>query len=362
MCKPLVSVIVPVYRTEKYLHECVDSILCQQYENLEIILIDDGSPDNCPQLCDAMAERHENIRVIHQDNQGLGLARNAGLAAAEGMYVLFVDSDDCLDGPQSVAWLIDAAEENHADIVQGCYRRFGKDGYSAVNHHHLHSGDYTRSVDFRFKGFYMYGHLSYAWGKLYRREFLMENQLWCKAYPFTQDKAHNIACCAYEPVYGFIDKSVYLYRKNEESVTGRYKENFIPVWTAIASDFSDFLKERQICGSYGDLIAFHMFFGSFFLVEQEITHQKHRISRAVEKLKVYGRNPLVTKAMSELSCGKWVNSIEPISWKIVIPAAALLFRLHGYRLFAAGIALLKRMKIDRRITNARYREKGKCHE
>lgn len=361
VCKPLVSVIVPVYRTEQYLQACVESILQQQYENLEIILVDDGSPDTCPKLCDALAESHKNIRVIHQENRGLGLARNTGLAAAEGAYVLFVDSDDCLDGPQSVAWLVEAAEESRADIVQGCYRRFGRDGCSAVNHHHLHPGEYTRSVDFRFKGFYMYGHLSYAWGKLYRRAFLLEHRLWCRAYPFTQDKAHNIACCACEPVYGFIDQSVYLYRKNEASVTGRYKENFISVWTAIASDFIEFLKERRICRPYGDLIAFHLFFGSFFLVEQELLHQKHGIVRAVAKLRMYGQDPLVKESMAELSRGQWVSQISPISWKIVIRLAALLFRLHGYWLFAVGIALVKKLEIDRRITKSRYSGKGEAY-
>lgn len=359
MRKPFVSVIVPVYRTAEYLQECVDSILQQLYENLEIILVDDGSPDECPKLCDALADSYENIRVIHQENQGLGMARNSGLAAAAGEYVLFVDSDDCLDGPQSVTRLVEAAVENQADIVQGCYRRFRRGWYSAVNHHHLQPGEYTRSVDFRFKGFYMYGHLSYAWGKLYRRAFLMEHQLWCGAYPFTQDKAHNIACCAYEPIYGFIEQSVYLYRENEASVTGKYKENFIPVWTAIVSDYVRFLRERHIRNSYGDLIAFHLFFGSFFLVKQELSHGKHGIARSVEKLREYGKNPLVKKAMAGLARGRWVNQISPVSWKIVIRLAALLFHLHGYWLFAAGIAALRRLQIDRRITNARYRKKAK---
>lgn len=359
MCKPLVSVIVPVYKTEEYLQVCVDSILRQDYPELEIILVDDGSPDACPKLCDRLAESHDHIRVIHQENQGLGIARNTGLAAAEGEYVLFVDSDDCLDGSQAAACLVDEAQKTHADIVQGCYRRFHDSWYSEVNHHHLRAGAYTQSADFRFKGFYMYGHLSYAWGKLYRRAFLIENELWCGAYPFTQDKAHNIACYACEPVYGFIDKSVYLYRNNEASVTGRYKENFIPVWTSIAQDFVKFLKERQIRKSYGDLVAFHLFFGSFFLVKQELSHGEHGISYAVEKLKIYGKNPLVKKAMAGLSRGRWVNQIAPVSWKIVIRLAALLFSLHGYRMFAVSIAAIRRIGVDRRITDARYRSERK---
>lgn len=91
-----ISIIVPVYKVELYLARCVDSILAQTYENLEIILIDDGSPDNCPALCDAYADRDARIKVIHQENLGLSGARNTGLDAATGDYIGFVDSDDAV--------------------------------------------------------------------------------------------------------------------------------------------------------------------------------------------------------------------------------------------------------------------------
>lgn len=91
-----ISVIVPVYKVEPYLDQCVSSIVNQTYPNLEIILVDDGSPDNCPAMCDAWAEKDQRIRVIHQQNQGGGAARNAGLGIATGEYIAFVDSDDYL--------------------------------------------------------------------------------------------------------------------------------------------------------------------------------------------------------------------------------------------------------------------------
>ena len=90
----LVSVIVPVYKVEPYLDRCVASILAQTYPNLEVILVDDGSPDNCPALCDAWAPRDARIRVIHKKNGGQSDARNVGLDAASGAYISFVDSDD----------------------------------------------------------------------------------------------------------------------------------------------------------------------------------------------------------------------------------------------------------------------------
>jgi glycosyltransferase involved in cell wall biosynthesis len=90
----LISVIIPVYNVERYLRECLDSVINQTYKNLEIILVDDGSTDNCPQICDEYAGRDDRVKVIHKQNDGAGFARNAGLDAMTGEYIAFVDSDD----------------------------------------------------------------------------------------------------------------------------------------------------------------------------------------------------------------------------------------------------------------------------
>ena len=90
----LVSIIIPVYRTQEYLQECMESVLTQDYPKLEIILVDDGSPDACPGMCDAYSSSDSRIRVIHQKNGGLGKARNAGMEVANGEYLFFLDSDD----------------------------------------------------------------------------------------------------------------------------------------------------------------------------------------------------------------------------------------------------------------------------
>ena len=94
---PEISIIVPVYKVEKYLNECIDSILAQTFTDFELILVDDGSPDNCPALCDAAAEKDSRVRVIHQQNKGLSGARNAGIDIARGNWLGFVDSDDMID-------------------------------------------------------------------------------------------------------------------------------------------------------------------------------------------------------------------------------------------------------------------------
>lgn len=115
--KPLISVIVPIYKVEEYLERCVDSILTQTYSNLEIILVDDGSPDNCGHICDKYAETDERVRVIHQENGGLPAARNAGLNVATGEYIGFVDSDDFIEAKMFEV-LLNCLLENKVDIVQ----------------------------------------------------------------------------------------------------------------------------------------------------------------------------------------------------------------------------------------------------
>ena len=89
-----VSIIIPVYKVEKYIDQCLESVTNQTYSNLEIILVDDGSPDNCPEICEQWKRRDDRIRVIHQENQGVSSARNAALKVMTGDYIMFVDPDD----------------------------------------------------------------------------------------------------------------------------------------------------------------------------------------------------------------------------------------------------------------------------
>jgi glycosyltransferase involved in cell wall biosynthesis len=113
--EPLISVIVPVYKVEEYIHKCVDSILNQTYKNLEIILVDDGSPDRCPEICDEYAVKDARVVVIHKENGGLSDARNAALDICKGDYITFVDSDDWV-GANYVKSMYDALIKYKADI------------------------------------------------------------------------------------------------------------------------------------------------------------------------------------------------------------------------------------------------------
>ena len=130
---PAISVVVPVYRVEPYLNRCIESILAQTFRDFELILVDDGSPDRCPQMCDEWAQRDHRIQVIHKENGGLPDARNAGIAAATGAYLAFVDSDDWVE-PDFLQTLYQGMVSNGADVVQCAFRRIWKAGETVYRH------------------------------------------------------------------------------------------------------------------------------------------------------------------------------------------------------------------------------------
>ena len=351
----MISVIIPFHNTERYLKRCIDSVLNSTYKDIEIILINDGPTDHSPEIAMKYYKRDPRIRLFNQKRKGVSVARNLGIEQSRGEWIVFVDSDDCLDGSLAISRLTKKALETNADIVTGCFRRFNQHGCSGVNNHHLKAGSYTRTVDFRFKGFFMYGHLAYNWGKLYRKDFLLQNRLLCPTYPFMQDKAHNMACYACGPVYAFVEESVYLYRINKESTTFQYKESFQSVWISVAKDLRRFLKKHDHPNAFRDLIAFHLFFGAFFLTKQELSLQKYSVKASVQKLRSYGEDPFVKKYINLLNRGCFVREIEPMSWKIVIRAASFLMVKQRYFFLVLGIAALRFFKIDQHITKARYR-------
>ena len=170
---PLISVIVPIYKVERYLPKCVDSILKQTYSNLEIILVDDGSPDGCGALCDEFAVRDSRIRVIHKPNGGLSDARNAGIAIASGEYFAFLDSDDYLE-PDAYQAMVALAKKYDAKLV--CAGRFDEDGETgeAVLGLCPEKEEFVPGKELVRRIFH-WDHLdSAAWDKLYARELFRE--------------------------------------------------------------------------------------------------------------------------------------------------------------------------------------------
>ena len=176
---PKVSVIVPVYQVEAYLAECLDSILAGTFGDYELILVDDGTKDNCPAIMDAYAAKDSRIRLLHKENGGLSSARNAGLEVAQGEYVAFVDSDDRVT-PGFLEDTVRAAEETGAELVLFNYRKFDENGLRAPE---LPMTDEVLDLrgkklrDYLYRRWLPYVHGQEAWCRLYRRSVIEENGL-----------------------------------------------------------------------------------------------------------------------------------------------------------------------------------------
>jgi len=163
----LISIIVPVYKVEPYLHRCVDSILNQTYKNMEIILVDDGSPDRCGEICDEYAKKDNRIKVIHKENGGLSEARNFGIDIAKGRYISFLDSDDWIH-KKYISELYKLLIKTNADISACDFLRTKTEDVPKIEKGIIHEFTNIEALEQFTDKFYV--QMVVTWGKLYKRE------------------------------------------------------------------------------------------------------------------------------------------------------------------------------------------------
>ena len=213
----IVSIIVPVYKVELYLPACVDSILSQTYHHIEVILVDDGSPDGCGKICDGYAEKDARVTVIHKPNGGLSDARNAGMKIATGSHLMFVDSDDLLP-PDAVQELLLLSETEDADLVIGGHARFETAPSTVpekISPHKILSAKEAMAD--------MFCHGCAAWARIYRRQ--IHEGIPYPVGRINEDEAIVLRILERCRRVVKTDKIVYHYRCRPESIT---TSNFSP--------------------------------------------------------------------------------------------------------------------------------------
>ena len=180
--EPLISVIVPIYKIERYVGMCIESIIKQTYRNIEIILVDDGSPDRCPEICDLYAKKDSRIMVIHKENGGLVSARKAGIEVARGEYVGYVDGDDWIDKDFYKSLLMEMIHNNADLVVAGQSRDLFAQSVKLKNNISagIYEGEkleklYREMISYG--KFYKVGVSTYVWNKLFKRDMLKKYQL-----------------------------------------------------------------------------------------------------------------------------------------------------------------------------------------
>lgn len=224
--QPLVSVIVPVYRVEKYLEECVESILAQSLSAIEIILVDDGSDDQCPEICDEFAKQYDNIVVIHQQNRGLPAARNAGMNKAKGKFIAFCDGDDIMK-ENMLERLTVVAKEYNADIVMCGYETFpnGKIVYPGIKSNGILTPELFIS---KCNTMHTGNELCFSWRFLLKRRYVEEKELrFDEKLLFGEDVPFNILALMEARHIFVLQESLYLYRTDNANsiMRKKYKHN-----------------------------------------------------------------------------------------------------------------------------------------
>lgn len=239
------SVIVPVYKVEQYLRPCIDSILGQTYKDFELILVDDGSPDACPQICDEYAQKYENVRCIHQKNGGQSCARNTGLSAASGEYIMFIDSDDYLANSNVLGLLAEKTTGN-PDIVHykniewleadGSIKECSFD-FNICTEGKTLDEIYCELID---KDAYY----NSAWSKIIRREVLVENKIEFIPGLLGEDNEwyYNVVLVAKNVV--LVDEPLYVYRRRESSTTTSLTEKNLSDQLFVIAKWDEIIKRE----------------------------------------------------------------------------------------------------------------------
>ncbi|EKN69392.1 glycosyl transferase family protein [Neobacillus bataviensis LMG 21833] len=204
--KPKISIIVPVYKVEPFIHKCVDSILAQTFTEFELILVNDGSPDNCGTICDEYTKKDRRVKVIHKDNGGQASARNRGLEIAGGEYIGFVDSDDWIE-PDMYELLYNMCIQNNCDIANCTYKIHAKHNVIIKASYPLMIHDRNQAMKAMLED-ELYNEV--VWSKLFKRN-LLENirfpeGIMYEDTAFTYKVIHrsNKVCCLGEPKYHYI--------------------------------------------------------------------------------------------------------------------------------------------------------------
>lgn len=217
----LISIVLPVYNVEQYLHKCFDSLISQTYENIEIVAINDGSTDNSGKICDLYSEKDPRIKVIHQDNEGLSHARNIGIANSVGEYLTFVDSDDFIDR-NYIEILHSSLIQNEADIAIGQFTFFDESSEKEI------VGSNSENISTKIKIFNSNEVISKiysdeittfvtAWGKLFPKKFFEDIE-------FPKGKVYEDEYTTYK-IYlkshkvVFVDQIIYYYRERINSIS-----------------------------------------------------------------------------------------------------------------------------------------------
>lgn len=263
----MVSVIVPIYKVEDYIRECIDSILAQTYSDFELILVDDGSPDNCGRICDDYAKRDNRIKVVHKVNGGLTSARNAGLEVAKGEWIMHVDGDDWIE-PDMIESLIQAAQVTGADLVFGDFMKYGPFAvYFKLP---------TWSIDKRES---MSNYIAYMmttiWGSIAKRSLYADHSLKSpEGISYCEDFHLIVRLCHFAKKVVNVHRPFYHYRYRPTSIMSNLNKKTEADEQWVYQDTIRFFKEQGVYEDYRKVMSWRVLKSTQELLLDPAGHQR----------------------------------------------------------------------------------------
>ena len=248
---PLFSIIVPIYNVERYLKQCIESVLAQDYQNYELILVDDGSPDNSIDICVKYAKQCPNIVFIRKINGGLSDARNAGIKLARGKYLMFLDSDDYWEGTSILSDLQKIIVENTPDVIFNYMSSVYPD---KIINHYMNREKLVGSFREDFKGLYQEGiYLGFTWTKIVKREVILKNQLFFIKERYFEDIPWSFSLTKYIGTYAIYQNCFYMYRRERKgaissAVTKKNQVSLFKNLSEIFQQISEIQKKNLLQG------------------------------------------------------------------------------------------------------------------
>ena len=345
---PLVSVIVPIYNIEKYLCECIDSILNQTYSHLEIILVDDGSTDASPQICDDYQAKDKRVKVIHKKNGGLSSAREAGVNESNGQYIMFVDGDDWLELNAVEICMDEIKKDSNIGCVIFTYSK--ETPNRTINVEILESSVHFIGNDAKEKIYRKFfgpigkellhpekmENISTCWGKLYKRNFLLQGKYFdTKKVGFCEDVLFNIFALDGCTDIVYLNEQLYHYRKIPISLSRTYRPNFVEQSSHLFSIMEQVIKEKNLNQVYKEALYNRIAISMTVIGLNESRNTSNGIIGHIKATKSYLKNEKYRNAISNIKIRDFT-----FIWKLFLICCRIKFATPVY----CAIMLIQKMR------------------
>lgn len=315
----MISIIIPVFNVEKYLTTCVNSVLKQTYQNFEIILVDDGSTDNSPNLCDEFKNIDNRIKVIHKSNDGLYSARNCGMEIAKGEYYYFLDSDDTIK-ESCLETLVTKAKEDNADITIGRFVDVTEQGKQIprkkIDKLKLNNEELNDTTE-KFRCFFGNSYAINACNKLYKVDFIAKYKILFEPNHeiFAEDFLFNLKLFVFEPLVSICNDAIYYYYKREGSIINSYKKDFLTRFNNFYNNYLEFLGRCHMVEKNEDILEFLAFTIFDYIILNDFQNHDSSKKKFIENYYTILKNKEIVNRIVALSSNEFLSKVPRKDWK-----------------------------------------------